>query len=112
MSETVNFTINIGGNAYTGIAEIDKAMKTLSVTTKENLKLFDKLNQMSFKFNNISQNIQNISNGPQDAIQPGVALNSSLADLSAIAGVTGNKLKEIAQDYKTTSFLTTKKIRS
>lgn len=95
MSETINFKINISGNAYTGIAEIDKAMKTLSVTTKENLKLFDKLNQMSFKFNNISQNIQNISNGLQDAIQPGVALNSSLADLSAIAGVTGNKLKEI-----------------
>ena len=26
MSETVNFTINIGGNAYTGIAQLDKAL--------------------------------------------------------------------------------------
>lgn len=95
MSETVNFTINIGGNAYTGIAEIDKAMKTLSVTTKENLKLFDKLNQVSFKLNNINQAAQNLANTINNTIQPGVALNSSLADLSAIAGVTGDKLKEI-----------------
>lgn len=95
MSETVNFKINISGNAYTGIAEIDKAMKKLSVTANENLKMFDKLNQAAFKFNNISQVLQNVSNGFQDSIQPGVALNSSLADLSAIVGVTGNKLKEI-----------------
>ena len=95
MSETVNFTINIGGNAYTGIAEIDKAMKTLSVTANENLKLFDKFNQVAFKLNNISQFVQNASNIISSAIQPGIALNSSLADLSAIAGVTGDKLKEI-----------------
>lgn len=95
MSETVNFTINIKGNAYTGIAEIDKAMKKLSITANENLKLFDRIYEFSFKLNNISQAAQNISSGFQDAIQPGVALNSSLADLSAIAGVTGDKLKEI-----------------
>ena len=95
MSETVNFTINIGGNAYTGIAEIDKAMKTLSVTANENLKLFDKFNQVAFKLNNISQFVQNASNIISSAVQPGIALNSSLADLSAIAGVTGDKLKEI-----------------
>ncbi len=95
MSETVNFTINIGGNAYTGIAEIDKAMKTLSVSANENLKLFDKFNQVAFKLNNISQFVQNLSDNISSAIQPGIALNSSLADLSAIAGVTGDKLKEI-----------------
>ena len=71
MSETVNFTINIKGNAYTGIAEIDKAMKTLSVTTKENLKLFDKLNQVSFKLNNINQAAQNLANTINNTIQPG-----------------------------------------
>lgn len=95
MSETVNFTINIGGNAYTGIAEIDKAMKKLSITANENLKLLDKFNQFAFKLNNISQFTQNFSDTLSSAIQPGIALNSSLADLSAIAGVTGDKLKEI-----------------
>lgn len=95
MSETVNFTINIGGNAYTGIAEIDKAMKKLSVTATENLKLFDKINELSFKFNNIAQSVQNFSNGLQNVNKPGIALNTSLMDLSAIAGVTGDKLKEI-----------------
>ena len=95
MSETVNFTINIGGNAYTGIAEIDKAMKKLSVTATENLKLFDKVNELAFKFNNIAQAVQNFSNGLQNVNEPGIALNTSLMDLSAIAGVAGDKLKEI-----------------
>lgn len=95
MSETVNFTINIGGNAYTGIAEIDNAMKNLSVTANENLKFFDKFYKISFKLNSISQFVQSISQSISSAIQPGIALNTSLTDLSAIAGVTGDKLKEI-----------------
>ena len=31
MSETVNFTINIGGNAYTGIAEIAAEVLTTAM---------------------------------------------------------------------------------
>ena len=70
-------------------------MKKLSITANENLKLFDRIYDFSFKLNNISQAAQNLANTINNTIQPGVALNSSLADLSAIAGVTGDKLKEI-----------------
>lgn len=70
-------------------------MKKLSITPNENLKLFDKFNQFAFKSNNISQFVQNLSDNISSAIQPGIALNTSLTDLSAIADVTGDKLKEI-----------------
>lgn len=42
-----------------------------------------------------SLGLQNLNNVLLDSVQPGIKLNSSLADLSAITGVTGNKLKEI-----------------
>lgn len=42
-----------------------------------------------------TQTIQSFRDVFYSVIQPGVALNSSLADLSAIADVTGDKLKEI-----------------
>lgn len=95
MSESIKFTINIAGNAYTGIAEIDKAMGKLNVSANQNLKLIDRINQSAFKFNNISQAIQGVADGLNSTYQPGIALNKSLADLSAIAGVTGKGLKEI-----------------
>lgn len=95
MSESIKFTINIAGNAYSGIAEIDKAMGKLSVSANQSLKLIDRINQSAFKFNNISQAIQGVADGLNSTYQPGIALNKSLADLSAIAGVTGKGLKEI-----------------
>lgn len=73
MSNTIKFTINIDGIK----------------------KIIDSLGDIAFKFENISSVFDNFSNNIQSAIQPGIALNSSLADLSAVAGVTGDGLKEI-----------------
>ncbi len=103
MSETVKFTININGNAYKGIAEVDKAMKKLNVTTQQTLTFFDRMNEISFKFNNISQSIKGMSDNIRSAIEPGVKLDASLRDLSAIAGVTGDKLKEIERYARSTA---------
>ena len=49
----VEFTINIGGNAYTGIAQIDDALGKLNVTAKHTPKLMERINQVAFKLNNI-----------------------------------------------------------
>ena len=42
-----------------------------------------------------AQGISNLTQQLSAAVQPGIKLNSSMADLSAITGVTGGKLKEI-----------------
>ncbi|MCQ2313273.1 MAG: tape measure protein [Paludibacteraceae bacterium] len=54
-SETVNFTINLNGTAYSGIAQIDKALGKLNISSAKTEKLFDRLNNSSFKLNNILQ---------------------------------------------------------
>ncbi len=61
----------------------------------KHLLFFDRMNEIPFKFNNISQSIKAMSDNKRSAIEPGVKLDASLRDLSAIAGVTGDKLKEI-----------------
>ena len=52
---TLNFTINLGGTAYTGIAQIDKALNNVNVNASKTEKLMDRINNASFKFNNILQ---------------------------------------------------------
>lgn len=47
------------------------------------------------RLNNLIQNISSAADGLTAMNDPGIKLTSSLADLSAITGVTGNKLKEI-----------------
>ena len=54
-SESVNFTINLNGTAYTGIAQIDKALGKLNVSSTKTEKLFDRLNNACFKLNNVMQ---------------------------------------------------------
>ena len=55
---TLNFTINLGGTAYTGIAQIDKALNNVNVNASKTEKLMDRINNASFKFNNILQTCQ------------------------------------------------------
>lgn len=76
-------TINVGNaaikvdNAFTGVVNsINNSIKNIS-------------------FTNTLQQINMVASGFESLSEPGVALGTSLADLSAITGVTGSKLKEI-----------------
>ena len=46
-NNTINFTINIDGNAYTGIAQIDAALGNVLVSAK-NTKSFFEVNMLLF----------------------------------------------------------------
>ena len=41
MAEKVNFTINLDGNLYTGLADIDKELKTVTASATSTLKMYD-----------------------------------------------------------------------
>ena len=43
MDKTLEFTINLAGNVYTGIASLDSAMKKLNVTSEHTTSLFNKI---------------------------------------------------------------------
>lgn len=59
MSNTVEFTINLDGNAYTGIAQLDKALGKFNVKAQSTPKLMERINSAAFKINNIFQAVQN-----------------------------------------------------
>lgn len=45
MAEKVNFTINLDGNLYTGLADIDKELKTVTASATSTLKMYDRIAQ-------------------------------------------------------------------
>ena len=59
MSNTVQFTINLDGNAYTGIAQLDEALGGLNVQAKVTRSLIERIDRASFKINNIFQAVRN-----------------------------------------------------
>ena len=95
MNQTVNINFNISGNAANATANISNNVSQLSNELKGVINVFNNFAEKMVVFNQISQSVQSLSDTISSTIQPGIALNSSLADLSAIAGVTGDKLKEI-----------------
>lgn len=86
---------NISGNAANATANISNNVSQLSNELKGVINVFNNFAEKIVAFNQISQSIQNFRDNFSSAIQPGITLNASLTDLSAIAGVTGDKLKEI-----------------
>lgn len=95
MDQTVNIKFNISGNASETTANITNNINQLNAEVKGVINIFDSLGGKIVYFQQLSQSVQNFRDNFSSAIQPGIALNTSLTDLSAIAGVTGDKLKEI-----------------
>lgn len=59
-SNTINFTINLGGNAYSGIAKLDNAMNTLCAKASRSCELFNNIGNASINLNNIFQAAQTV----------------------------------------------------
>jgi tape measure domain-containing protein len=59
MSNTIQFTINLDGNAYTGIAQLDKVLGKFNVSATSTPKLMERINNAAFKINNLFQAAQN-----------------------------------------------------
>ena len=95
MDQTVNINFNISGNATDTTINIAKNIANVSKEAKEAASSLKDVGERLFAFQQITQTIKSFRDVFSSVIQPGVALNSSLADLSAIAGITGDKLKEI-----------------
>jgi TP901 family phage tail tape measure protein len=75
--DKVNASFNkFNNNVHTGIDKVQKQLNGL-------------------RLNNLIQNISSAADGLNSLNDPGIKLSSNLADLSAITGATGDKLKEI-----------------
>lgn len=92
---TINFTINLQGDANKIVAQLVQNIENLQVGVKKTINIFDTLPGKIAIFNQVSQSLQSVSALMNDAIKPGADLNASLADLSAITDVVGEGLQEI-----------------
>lgn len=94
-NNTINFTINLQGDANKVVAQLTQNIENLKGGVKKTISVFDTLPGKIAIFNQVSQSIQGFSNLLSEAIKPGAELNASLADLSAMTDVAGKGLKEI-----------------
>lgn len=105
MSNNLNYNINFGvqnenrviaavSNVSAGLVNVEKGVfKVDNVFNKTVNSIQKKIN--SIQFSSILDQVDRAASGIQNLNQPGQALSTSMADLSAIAGVTGRQLKEI-----------------
>lgn len=102
---TVNFIINIVGNAKKMASEISSKVGEMTRQTDKFSQMINSLGAKSLVFNQISQSLQQMSAGLNSVIKPGIAFDKSLSELSAITGVTGeglNKIGAMAKDVART----------
>ena len=62
-NESVNFTINIGGNAYSCVVQLDNAVQGVMNSVQQATSWFDKLGNSAFMFESLVGAIEKISNG-------------------------------------------------
>lgn len=91
----VTYTVNFDGNAAEQARKAASETEKLTKKAKGAQEQFDALGKSIVVFNQLSQLIGSFRDTLNSAIAPGVALDKQLADLSAVAGVTGKGLKQI-----------------
>lgn len=105
MKYGVTYNINVeGGSAVintfnqmnTAINSTGKGMEGLKRT-------IGKIGERALAFNQIKAAFEGIGQALRSVIAPGIALDASLKDLSAIAGVTGSGLEEIENNARATA---------
>lgn len=90
MSQTLSYIIQINSNFDKVNSSFNQFQNNMQSGINKIQKGLD-----SVRLNSIIQNISSAADGLNSLNDPGLKLSSSLADLSAITGQTGNKLKEI-----------------
>lgn len=92
---SVTYNINVGGNAQSAVQGIVDSTSGMNAAMSKSTNIFAGFRGSLVFFQQATQFIQGFSDTIDNAIQPGVKLNASLQDLSAITNVVGEGLKEI-----------------
>ena len=98
-----NYSFNITGNCSAAVVDIAENVDQLNRKIKDSTSAFEVLQSKMFLFNQVGDYVERFSNTIKDFNAPGAALNASLADLSAISGVTGEGLEDIERKARATA---------
>lgn len=86
-----NYAFNISGNCNAVVAEISGGVENLQRNLRATTSLWDTFEGKILAFNQLTQYVQNLGQAMSDTLAPGAALESELAELEAIAGVTAEE---------------------
>ncbi|MCK9452864.1 MAG: phage tail tape measure protein [Bacteroidales bacterium] len=95
MSTSINYSFNIVGNAAVVVNNIIGGIDKMNNTVKQSAGLFQNLSAKIVVFNQASQLLQSFNTSLMNGAKAGLELDKSMADLEAITGLTGDKLKEV-----------------
>ncbi|MDD1538175.1 phage tail tape measure protein [Riemerella anatipestifer] len=102
-SNAVTYQINFSTNGEPVFAQINTGLGEVNKSAEKTQKVFGDCYKALLSVNLAADGISVLKQGFDSLIQPGATLNSQMAELSAITGVTGQGLKEIEQAARLTS---------
>lgn len=94
-SYSFNYSFNITGNCDVVVQGISQNVEKLNDNIRKSVGLWDSFEGKLLALNQFTQYVEGVGRTMQETLQPGAALNASLADLSAISGETGESLRRI-----------------
>lgn len=86
-----NYAFNISGNCNAVVAEISGGVENLQRNLRATTSLWDTFEGKILAFNQLTQYVQNLGQAMNETLAPGAQLESQLAELEAIAGVTAEE---------------------
>ena len=84
MSEKVTFTINLDGNIYTGLINVDKAMRKVNASATSTLKTMNAFHDTFFKLNNVISIINQVSSGFDALVGSSLEFEQSQANMRTL----------------------------
>ena len=97
MANVINYIFNISGNFASNIGIMVNQTEQLSKSVKEASGFLYELGQRAMGFAAIADVMQNVNDAVSSLSEAGIALDSQMHDLSAVAGVAGDELKKIEE---------------
>ncbi|WP_297176124.1 phage tail tape measure protein [uncultured Porphyromonas sp.] len=94
-SPAMNYLFNIGGDFTVQMESLNKATGEFTAKVSSAQKGLQSFVGLTLQIETLSSGFQRVSESLSGIIAPGVALNTSLTDLQAITGVTGESLRQI-----------------
>ena len=95
MTNVFDYIFNIGGNYSMSINGMTAATGEFTAEVKKSQKWTDALAGALARFDYLNNVVRNVADGLESVSSAGVKLDSQMHDLSAVAGVTGDGLKQI-----------------
>lgn len=93
--QAFDYNFNVGGDFYGKVSQMNEAVGQFSAKVESAQGWVVSLSQKLASFELASSYVERLSSTFEGLAASGVSLDSQMHDLSAVAGVTGNALKEI-----------------